>query len=98
MLTNQEIRRDLKDIRYYYSKQKLFEDASKTIVQNTVLEKVSKYNQAMKDAPARLFSIYISLYVQNNTQTALAYDWGFSIEYIKLLSKQLCEFLQQVLN
>jgi len=93
MLTKQKVREDLKEIRYYYSKQKMFDDAGKTVVQSAVLEKVSKYNQAVKDAPARLFDLYISLYVQNNSQAALAYDWDFSTDYIKQLNKQLCEFL-----
>lgn len=98
MLTKQQIREDLKDIRYYYSKQKLFDSASKTIVQSSVIEKVNRYNQAVKDAPARLYDLYISLYVQNNSQTAVAYDWNRSNDYIKLLNKLLCEHLLKALN
>lgn len=52
----------------------------------------------MKNAPARLFNLYISLYTQNNTQAALAYDWDFSNDYIKQLNKQLCEYLMKCFN
>jgi len=93
MLTIQQIREDLKDIRYYYSKQKMFDHASKTVIQSSVLDKVNRYNQAVKDAPARLYDIYVSLYVQNNSQEALAYDWDYSPDYIKQLNKKLCDFL-----
>ena len=52
----------------------------------------------MKTAPGRLFVIYVSLYVQNNSQTALADDWGFAREYIKDLNQRLVEFLQEALS
>lgn len=92
MVTMQTIREDLREIRYYYSKQKLFEDSSKFVVAKSVLDKVNRYNQAVQNAPARLYDLYISLYVQNNTQAALAYEWDYCNDYIKRLNKQLCEF------
>ena len=96
MLSIQEIREDLREIRYYYSKQKMFDSATKVIA-SALLDKVERYNQAMKNASARLYDLYYSLYVQNNTQAALAYDWDLSVDYLKLLNRQLCEFLQKAL-
>ena len=98
MVTMQAIREDLREIRYYYSKQKMFEDSSKYVVARSVLEKVNRYNEAVQNAPARLYDLYISLYVQNNTQAALAYDWDFCNDYIKRLNKQLCEYFFKVFN
>lgn len=98
MLTIQKIREDLRDIRYYYSKQKMFDHASKTVVQSSVLDKVNKYNEAVKSAPARLYDVYVSLYAQNNSQTALAYDWDCTSEYIRQLNIQLYEFLLKTLT
>lgn len=97
-LTIQKIREDLKDIRYYYSKQKIFDSNLKIVVQSSVVEKVNRYNEAVKNAPARLYDVYVSLYVQNNTQEALAFDWDFSPEYIKLLNRQLCEFFLRTMS
>jgi hypothetical protein len=97
MLAIQEVRRELREIRYYYSKQKIFDNATKEIP-SSVIETVSRYNQAIKNAPARLYDLYIHLYVQNNTQEALAYDWDYSNDYIKQLNKQLCEYLQSVME
>lgn len=98
MLTLQKIREDLKEIRYYYSKQKMFDSVSKTVIQSSVLDKVNVYNQAVKDAPARLYDLYVSLYVMNNTQETLAFDWDCTPDYIKQQNKKLCEFLLKKLT
>lgn len=98
MVSMQEIRKDLREIRYYYAKQKDLDKASKEIAENAISEKVNKYNQVIKNAPVRLFDLYISLYTQNNTQAALAYDWDLSEDYIKQLNKQLCLYLYQSFN
>lgn len=98
MITLEQIREDLKDIRYYYSKQELFDHATVRVVRNTILEKVERYNNAMQDAPLKLYDLYISLYVRNNTQLALSFDWDYSSDYIKQLNRKLCEFLQKKLS
>ena len=48
MKTKEEVREDLKEIRYYCSKRKDFENAAKTIGSSAVVEKVKAYNEAMK--------------------------------------------------
>lgn len=98
MVTMQTIREDLREIRYYYSKRELFDNVSKVVLPNSVLDKAERYNRAVAGAPVRLYDLYVSLYVQNNTQAALAYDWDFSPDYIKQLNKQLCEYLFGVFN
>lgn len=97
-LTVQEIRNDLKDIQYFYSKQRTFESAANIIGQNAIVSKVAKYNEAMCNAPIRLYDIYISLYVNNNTQEALAEDWNCSFENIRRINKQLYDYLQKTLK
>lgn len=97
-ITLEQIHADLRDIRYYYSKQELFDSATVRVVQNSILEKVKRYNDAMKDAPIKLYDLYLSLYVRNNTQLALALDWDYSPDYIKQLNRKLCEFLQTKLS
>ena len=92
MKSLKEIYADLREIRYYYSKREVFENGP---VQSSLIEKVERYNQAMRDAPARLYDLYISLYIQNNSQAALSYDWNFSPDYIKRLNRLLCEYLQK---
>ena len=97
-MTLNQVRDDLKEIRYYYSMKELFDSAANTVKPVALLNKVARYNEAMKTAPGRLFVIYVSLYVQNNSQTALADDWGFAREYIQDLNQRLVEFLQEALS
>ncbi len=98
MIELKQIREDLKDIRYYYAKQKEFDGAAKTAFQNVISVKVKKYNDKMSVAPIRLYDLYISLYVNNNTQEVVAEDWNCSRDYIKQLNKQLCKYLFNELN
>lgn len=97
MLTINQVREDLKEIRYYYSMQELFDSAANTVKPVAILNKVERYNAAIKAAPARLYILYVSLYVKNNTQAALADDWGYTREYIKEINQKLVEYLQRTL-
>lgn len=54
VITLTQIRQDLRDIRYYYSKQKMFDGLAKSVSRNDVIEKALRYNEAMKNAPVRL--------------------------------------------
>ena len=98
MLTINQVREDLREIRYYYSMQKLFDSAANTVKPVAILNKVERYNSAIKTAPARLYILYVSLYVNNNSQTALADDWGYTREYIKEMNQTLVEYLQKTLS
>ncbi len=98
MVTMQQIYDNLKDVRYYYSKQKMFESASKCIVESAVVEKVNRYNEAVKNAPPRLYELYYELYVQNNTQAALARKWDYGNDFIKKLNRKLVEYLFKTFN
>ena len=92
MKTKEEVREDLKEIRYYCSKRKDFENAAKTIGSSTVVEKVKTYNEAIQTAPIRLYDLYVSLYVNNNTQAVVAEDWGLTSDYVRKMTKKHYEY------
>ena len=94
MITNKQIRADLKEIRYYYSMKDLVDLGAKTVKPNALYQKVDLYSKAVSAAPARLYVVYISLYVYNNSITALAEDWCFTREYVGQLNRKLVAFLQ----
>lgn len=94
MLTLSAIRKDLKEIRYYYSRQKIFDEATKEVGGNSILEKVYRYNDAIKIAPPRFYDMYVCLYVRNYTQEALSAELGYTPEYIQRQHKKLLQFLQ----
>lgn len=62
MATLRQVHSDLKEIRYYYAKRDMFESASKCIIESGIVEKVSRYNRAMANAPPRLYEVYYCLY------------------------------------
>ncbi|MCM1219812.1 MAG: hypothetical protein NC548_35525 [Lachnospiraceae bacterium] len=98
MITMQQIKSDLREIRYYYAKQKDLDNASHTVGASKITEIAKRYNDAVQDAPIRLYDVYVSLYINNRTQYGLAVDWNCSLEYIKRLNRQLCDFLLEKFN
>ena len=75
-MQTETIKEDLKGIRYYYARRKLFEKASNTIGENLILQKIDTYNKAIRTAPPRLYDLYVSLYLENNTQESLSETLG----------------------
>ena len=98
-MTLNEIREDLRDIRYYYSRKDYLEGGSKEIsLNNKIREKISKYNTAMENAPPKLLDVYLNLYINNLTQDALAATLNYSPQYINLLNNNLLMYLCGALN
>ena len=101
MITLDEIRKDLSDVRYYYKRKEMF-DAMLGKLHNpeasAMLAKVERYNEAVSHVPVRLIDLYIHLYMMNHTQAALANEWNYSSEYIRRLNKQLLLHLQKKLS
>ena len=93
-MTTEQIRRELQDIRYYYSHKAMFDRASNCVAKNAAVELARKYNEAVQTAPPKLYDLYISLYTDNNTQASLAEKWGYSEGYIRYLNRQLYAFFQ----
>lgn len=62
-MTIEEIRQDLKDIRYYYEMMELFKNTAKIIPPIATVQKVEKYNKVVEKAPIKLYILYVSLYV-----------------------------------
>lgn len=94
-MTLSEIREDLRDIRYYYARKELFEKVSGNVGINRIEDKIGRYNEAICLAPPRLYDLYVSLYLENNTQESLSEKLCYSAEYISKLNKQLVRFFQK---
>jgi len=97
-MTANTIRDDLKDIRYYFSRQAVFDKALESVGKNAILEKIAIYNNAICSAPPRLYDLYVSLYLQNNTQDSLSEKLGYTIETISRLNSQLVKFFLNELS
>lgn len=94
-MTLDKIREDLKDVRYYYSRRKAFDEASKEVGVNHVVEKVRKYNELIRNATPQLYDVYNGLYVRNLTQEGFSIELCYTPEYVQMLNKRLLLFLQK---
>lgn len=99
MIDIHQIRGDLKEIRYYYYALKdEFDRHRKTVFPVVATNIVNRYNNAIEKAPIRLFTLYVKLYLENNSQAVVAEDWDLCKKSIKLLNDKLVAFLQQTLE
>lgn len=94
MLSVSEIREDLKDIKYYYSRKDLFDKAFQTTGGNVIVDKALNYNNVVKLAPPKLYEVYVALYVQNHTQESFADKLCYSTQYVQVLNRKLLKFIQ----
>lgn len=98
MKTLQEIREDLAEIKFYYANEKEIITAEKVTGQMRLTETVKTYNEAVSNAKGRLYMLYVSLYIHNNSQMVVADDLDCSVDYIKRLNRQLLQYLQGALK
>lgn len=94
-MSEKDIRNDLREIRYFYSRKQLFEESAPEIGTHEIFNKVDKYNRAILQAPPRLYDLYVSIYWQNNSQESLANKLKYTIEYISLLHTQLVNYFKK---
>jgi hypothetical protein len=73
----------------------LFEQASTEVGASFVAWNIQKYNDAIRFAPPRLYELYVSLYINNNTFESLAEKSGFSYDYIQKLNRKLVKYFQE---
>lgn len=93
-----EIRNDLRQIKYYYSRKKKLDVGFGNTGVNEVITLASEYNNLIKNAPPRLYDVYVELYLNNQTQDSLADEFGVSQSYIYQKNKQLLEFFETALK
>ncbi len=97
LITNEDIRGNLKNIRFYYSYIKDFKnDWAK--FDNNLINTVNLYNSIIRKAPIRLYHMYYELYIENHTQHSLANKLCYCEGYIQQLNRKLILFLYENLN
>ena len=98
MITVDEVRNELKEIRYYYSHKDSIDNASKIIGENILMKRVKLYAEVIMSAPAKLYELFYSLYVFGHTQQSLADQMCYTREYVRLANCDLIKFLTNELN
>ena len=95
MKTIMQIRDDLRQIKYYYSRKANFDKGSKFVGISAIDGLANSYNLIACKAPARLYDLYICLYVDNHTQESLAEYMGVTTDAIHKMNKKLLAFFQK---
>lgn len=92
MITKDEIRTTLGDIRFYYANIRSFQNASKYVGENRIVETAENYNRAIENAPPKLYELYIHLYINNGMMASVAAELNYSIGYINKLNNGLVKY------
>lgn len=99
MVDYKTVKDDLNDIRFFYARKDIFEAGSHSIGENDgIINKVNMYNELVRKAPARLYEMYISMYLQNNTLESLAEEVGLSYVSVQRTNGQLIKYLKKEIN
>lgn len=94
MVPMEQVKADLREIRYYYSRREQLDDASHSIGPLPIQRILENYNCAIRKAPLRLYDLYACLYVRGWTQEAAASDLGYTPQYIRKLINELFIFFK----
>ena len=96
MVSSEQVRADLREIRYYYSRKEQLEDASHSIGSLPIKRLLEKYNCVIREAPLRLYDLYACLYLRGQTQKAIALELGYTPQYIRKLINELFGILDKL--
>lgn len=96
-ITKDQIRSDLKNIRYYYSYINDIEKATQDCNLNFI-NKIKLYNQMISFASVPLYKIYHQLYILSETQESTSDKLKYSVEYICKLNSKLIDFFHLMMN
>ena len=98
MVPIEQVKSDLREIRYYYSRKEQLEDASHSIGSLPIKRILENYNCAIRKAPLRLYDLYACLYIRGQTQETIALDLGYTPQYIRKLINELFIFFRNNLS
>ncbi|MDD3397605.1 MAG: hypothetical protein PHR96_03600 [Clostridia bacterium] len=93
-----EIRKDLKNIRYYYMYKKDIQEAVKYVGENYISKKLAMYNDAIQKTPIQLYNLYYNLYILGYTQEYYSDKVCYNVAHVSRLNSQLINFLYTYLN
>ena len=94
----EQVKKDLQDIRYYYTHKAMFDKAENTGFKSEAVRKSEEYGQTISKAPPRLYVLYYLLYVEGKTQYAAAMDQYVTDGHIRNKVRLLLQFLLDEIN
>lgn len=98
MKSLKEIRKELREIKYYFARKKSMDASFVDIGENRVVKLIDQYNEIAKTAPPKLYDLYVSLYIKSHTQTSISTDLGYTSNYIYQLNRMLLNYFFKEIN
>lgn len=92
-MDKEEVKNDLKEIQFYYANQRDVQSNLRGNNYSETLDKIYKYNEAMKNAPLQLYDFYVFIYINNNSQVTYGVDRNISNKTAYRLNCNLIKFL-----
>ncbi len=83
------VKRELRELKYYYSRKANIDELFKETGATEILSIVQRYNNYIRAASARLYDLYGCLYLQNKTQESIAIELGYTQEYVRRIHREL---------
>lgn len=75
-MTKNEIKQELKELKYYYWMKSTIDRNTKVVPPEHILNVVDRYTNLMKNAESQVYGIFVQVYVENATLTAIATTEG----------------------
>ena len=94
------IRKELKQVRYYFAVYDLFANRAGTRLMppDYIIKMVNDYNERIYTAPIRLRIAFDHLYRLHKTQKIYAQECGVTEKYIQILHKRIVNFFYDSFN
>ena len=97
-MTLKQVKKDLQDIRYYYTHKAMFDKAENTGFKSEAVRKSEEYGRLMSKATPRLYVLYYLLYMEGKTQYAAALEQNVTEGHIRNTVRQLQQYLLDEIN
>lgn len=96
-MTTKEITQDLREIKYFYSRQSSLDISSKSFDHVNGIDKVRKYKAIIETAPLQLLDTYVLIYIEGLSADEAAEEVGVSYQTINRRVNQVKKFLAEKL-
>lgn len=87
-----QVKKDLQNIKFYYSQLREIDISKQTVNYNTFTKKVNLYSQAIDKAEPIFYRLYTSIYVEGLSLNETAEEIGLSYRSVLQKNKELKDF------
>ena len=95
MCKEEVIKEDLSEIKYYHSRKHKLDSYMAENLPSSVVELNKLYAECIRNAPIRLYHVFVGLYIKGWTQEGVADEMKYTVNYVQNLNSKLIQFLRE---